>query len=108
MRQTAKTMKAAQKAGKLDIGSIEKLQDELSDMMEDAQEIQEIMGQSYGVPDDFDEDDMMAELDMLEDEIIQEDLLGGAPDVPSYVKASEPEAAGGDDGLAELEASMAV
>jgi charged multivesicular body protein 5 len=48
-------------------------------MMEDAQEIQEIMGQSYGVPDDFDEDDMMAELDMLEDEIIQEDLLGGAP-----------------------------
>eukprot|EP01047_Picozoa_sp_COSAG01_P018737 COSAG01_NODE_1021_length_12074_cov_7.519876_12_plen_68_part_00 len=29
-------------------------------------------------------------------------------DVPSYVKASEPEAAGGDDGLAELEASMAV
>jgi|EP01047_Picozoa_sp_COSAG01_P018738 charged multivesicular body protein 5 len=79
MRQTAKTMKAAQKAGKLDIGSIEKLQDELSDMMEDAQEIQEIMGQSYGVPDDFDEDDMMAELDMLEDEIIQEDLLGGAP-----------------------------
>ena len=106
MRETAKTMKKAQKAGKMDIGSIEKLQDELSDMMEDAQEIQEIMGQSYGVPDDFDEDDMMAELDMIEDEIIQEDLLGTAPDVPSYVSSGAPEPEAETDDLAALEAQM--
>lgn len=108
MRVTAKTMKQAQKAGKMDIASIENLQDELSDMMEDAAEIQEIMGQSYGVPDDFDEDDMMAELDMIEDEIIQEDLMGSAPDVPSYVNSGAPEPEADADDLAALESQMTV
>ena len=106
--ETAKTMKQAQKAGKMDIGSIEKLQDELSDMMEDAAEIQEIMGQSYGVPDDFDEDDMMADLDMIEDEIIQEDLMGSAPEVPSYVNSGAPEPEAEADDLAALESQMTV
>ena len=146
MRTTAQVMKKAQKHGKMDIGSIEKLQDELSDMMEDAQEIQEIMGQSYGcalqragdlqilgrgegvpyrvpvqaaktdgglrggarsVPDDCDEDDLMAELDMLEDEIVQEDLMGSMPDTPpAYVaQAAEPSA---DDELEALEGQMAL
>ena len=106
MRVTAKTMKQAQKAGKMDIASIEKLQDDLSDMMEDAAEIQEIMGQSYGVPDDFDEDDMMAELDMIEDEIIQEDLMGSATEVPSNVNSGAPEPEAEADDLAALESSQ--
>ena len=58
-------MKKAQKAGKLDIASIERLQDDLTDMMEDANEVQEVLGQSYSMPDDCDEDSLMAELDML-------------------------------------------
>ena len=50
--------------------------------------IQEIMGQSYGVPDDLDEGDMMATaLAELEDEIVQEELMGSAPDVPPYPTA---------------------
>lgn len=35
------------------------LQDQLEDMMEDANEIQEVMGRSYGTPE-IDEDDLEA------------------------------------------------
>lgn len=38
---------------------IQDLQDQLEDMMEDANEIQEAMGRSYGTPD-IDEDDLEA------------------------------------------------
>ena len=87
MKETAKTMKKAQKAGKLDIGAIESLQDELADMMEDANEIQEVLGQSFALPDDCDEDSLMAELDMLEEDMVADELLGdGMPEVPDYVR----------------------
>jgi charged multivesicular body protein 5 len=110
MKETAKTMKKAQKAGKLDIDSIEKLQDELTDMMEDANEIQEVLGQSYGMPDDCDEDSLMAELDMLEEDMMTEDLLGDSmPDVPDYVAGAAPaEGSSEQEDLAALEAQMAV
>jgi charged multivesicular body protein 5 len=110
MKETAKTMKKAQKAGKLDIDSIEKLQDELTDMMEDANEIQEVLGQSYGMPDDCDEDSLMAELDMLEEDMMTEDLLGDSmPDVPDYVAGAAPAEGGSEqEDLAALEAQMAV
>lgn len=39
--------------------NIQDLQDQLEDMMEDANEIQEAMGRSYGTPD-IDEDDLEA------------------------------------------------
>ena len=110
MKETAKTMKKAQKAGKLDIGAIESLQDELADMMEDANEIQEVLGQSFALPDDCDEDSLMAELDMLEEDMVADELLGdGMPEVPDYVAAAAP-AAGADEQeeLAALEAQMAV
>jgi len=108
MKQTAVTMKKAQKAGKLDISSIESLQDELADMMEDASEIQEALGQSYGMPDDCDEDSLMAELDMLEEEM-QFDDLEEMPAVPDYVAGAAPAAGASDaEDLAALEAQMAV
>ena len=44
------------------------MQDELEDMMEQANEVQEAMGRSYGVPD-VDEADLEAELDALTDEL---------------------------------------
>jgi hypothetical protein len=43
------------------------LQDDLSDMLEDANEVQEALGRSYGMPD-VDEDELEAELDALGDE----------------------------------------
>merc|ERR1719400_2940839 len=48
----------------VNIDQIEDMQDELSDMMEDANEIQESLGRSYGMPD-VDEDELEAELDAL-------------------------------------------
>ena len=35
----------------VNIDQVEDLQDELADMMEDANEIQEVMGRQYGMPD---------------------------------------------------------
>ena len=39
---------------------IEKIQDEMEDLMEAANEVQETIGRSYGVPDDIDEADLEA------------------------------------------------
>lgn len=44
------------------------LQDDLEDMMEQANEVQEVMGRSYGVPD-IDESELEAELEALTDEL---------------------------------------
>ena len=73
------------------------LQDELEDMTEQAGEIQEIMGRSYGMPD-VDEDDLEAELDALGDEMALDDDMSyldeasKAPSAPTGVPgaASEP------------------
>lgn len=49
-------------------------------------ELQDVMGQSFGVPDDIDEDDLMGELDALEDELAQEAENPTANGVPSYLQ----------------------
>lgn len=40
--------------------SIQQLQDEMEDLMEQANEVQETLGRSYNLPDDIDEDDLEA------------------------------------------------
>lgn len=76
--------------GQLDLGAIDRLQDEMADLADLSAEINEAIGQSYAVPDDVDEADLMAELDALEDDM----ALGGAGEeatataaggVPSYL-----------------------
>jgi charged multivesicular body protein 5 len=64
----------------------------MEDLMEMANEVQETMGRSYGLPDDLDEDDLEAgnvlfnlELDALQDEVLLEESE------PSYLD-SLPEA----------------
>ena len=63
------------------------MQDDLADMLEDANEIQETMGRTYGVPE-IDEDELEAELDALGDEFaLDEDTsylddAMKAPDAP--------------------------
>ena len=47
------------------------------------------MGQSFGVPDDIDEDDLMGELDALEDELAQESEHTSASGVPSYLQVTD-------------------
>ena len=67
------------------------LQDDLADMLEEANDVQEALGRSYGMPD-VDEDELEAELDALGDEIaLDEDAsyLDDAISAPS-VPGKEP------------------
>jgi len=48
------------------------MQDEMADMLEQADEVQEALGRSYGTPE-IDEDELEAELDALGDEIALDD-----------------------------------
>ena len=47
-------------------------------------EINEVMGQSYNIPDDVDEQDLFAELDALEGELQMEEVEGAG--APSYLQ----------------------
>jgi charged multivesicular body protein 5 len=40
----------------LDVNRIEAMQDEMSDLMEQSNEIQDVLGRNYSVPDDLDEE----------------------------------------------------
>ncbi|CAL5221272.1 g3432 [Coccomyxa viridis] len=96
MKAAGSELKTAFKKSDLDINSIEKLQDEMADLMDMHNELQDVMGQSFGVPDDIDEDDLMGELDALEDELAQEAENPTASGVPSYLQETElPEAPAG-------------
>lgn len=44
------------------------------DLLEDANEVQEILGRSYGINDDIEDADLDAELDALADELEGEEL----------------------------------
>ena len=46
--------------GKIDINKIEDLQYEMEDLMDSANEIQESMSRSYGVPEELDVNDLQA------------------------------------------------
>lgn len=75
--------------GKVDVDRIERMQDEMEDLMDSAQEIQETLGRSYGVPDEVDEADLDAELALLGDEFEYEAAQAqssaeGA--IPSYLQ----------------------
>merc|ERR1711881_304866 len=71
----------------VNIEQIEDLQDDLSDMLEDANEVQEALGRTYGMPE-IDEDDLEAELDALGDDFALDDDTSyldeavKAPDAP--------------------------
>merc|ERR1712088_781023 len=72
----------------VNIEQIEDMQDELADMLEDANEVQEVMGRTYGMPE-IDEDDLEAELDALGDDFAMDedtsylDEANKAPDAPA-------------------------
>lgn len=85
MTAAGKEMKMQMKKNKeLDINYIDKMQDDMFDMMDMAKEINEAMGRSYDIPDDLDESDLMAELDALEDDLGAETV--GAGGAPSYLQ----------------------
>jgi charged multivesicular body protein 5 len=57
---------------------------DMEDMIEQANEIQESLGRSYGVPDEVDEMDLQAELDALG---LDDDPIGEG-ETPSYLQDS--------------------
>ncbi|KAJ2793783.1 Vacuolar protein-sorting-associated protein 60 [Coemansia furcata] len=92
IKNTMTTMQAMQDANKamkkqykkIDIDKIYDMQDEMADLLEQANEVQELMGRSYNLPDDIDENDLEAELDALGDDLNFEE------DIPSYLKDPMP------------------
>lgn len=73
------------------------MQDELADMLEQADEVQEALGRTYNTPE-IDEDELAAELDALGDEMALDDDASylddvlKAPEAPSN-KPEKPEVA---------------
>ena len=91
MKSTNKTLK--KQYGRIDIDKIERLQDEMQDLMEAGNEIQETLGRSYDVPEDVDEAELDAELEALGEEVEFESGLGqgmGAEEVPGFMKDEVP------------------
>lgn len=80
MKAAQKELKAGMKSFKID--DIEDLHDDMGDLLEDADEINEIMGRSYGVPEEIDENDLLDELNALEDDALAEEV---SDEVPSYL-----------------------
>lgn len=89
MKTTNKTLK--QQYGKIDVDKIERMQDEMQDLMEAGNEIQEAMGRSYEVPEDVDEAELDAELEALGDEAEMEGLgATGVAEMPGFLQDEVP------------------
>ena len=91
MKDTNKTLR--KQYGKVDIDKIERMQDEMQDLMEVGNDIQESMSRSYDVPEDVDEAELDAELEALGEEAEFEGGLGlgqseGA--IPSFMQDEVP------------------
>ncbi|QPG98491.1 hypothetical protein C2857_007662 [Epichloe festucae Fl1] len=82
MKTTNKELK--KQYGKIDIDKIERLQDEMADLMDVGNEIQDSLARSYDIPDEVDESELDAELEALGMEQELEMEMGGA--VPGFLQ----------------------
>lgn len=87
MKTANKSLKASY--GKIDIDKIERLQDEMLDLIDKLNELQESLLMSYDAPDDILELELDAELDALGEEMDFESEMAEGAGVPSYL-ADEP------------------
>ncbi|XP_072371388.1 charged multivesicular body protein 4b [Scyliorhinus torazame] len=78
----AKAMKSAHE--NMDIDKVDELMQDITEQQELAQEISDAISKPVGFGEDFDEDELMAELEELEQEELDKNLLeiGGAENVP--------------------------
>lgn len=83
MKAAAKEMKSQFKRKEFDINAIDKMNDEMADLMALSTDIQDAMGRNYSVPDDVDEEELMGELEALEDDLASELAVPDA--TPSYL-----------------------
>lgn len=93
---TVAALKAANKELKqtirkdLNIDDVDDIADDMAELMDDFNEINEALGRNFATPDDLDEADLDAELEMLGDELEDEmeDLETDA--TPSYLLPATP------------------
>lgn len=71
----------------LDIDDIDGLADDMAELMDDFNEINEALGRNFATPDDLDEADLDAELELYGDELEEE---VAAESVPSYLLPAQP------------------
>ncbi|OAY79709.1 Charged multivesicular body protein 5 [Ananas comosus] len=91
LKDAKQTMTALQSANKelkgvmrtVNIDDIDRMQDEMMDLMDRSNEVQESLGRNYNVPDDIDEEDLLGELDALEADMGMETEPNA---VPSYLQ----------------------
>jgi charged multivesicular body protein 5 len=75
----------------LDIDDIDGLADDMAELMDDFNEINEALGRNFATPEDIDEADLDAELEMLGDELEDELAESSAVEsVPSYLMPTQP------------------
>ncbi|EGS22445.1 uncharacterized protein CTHT_0019800 [Thermochaetoides thermophila DSM 1495] len=93
LKSTTKALK--KEYGKVDIDKIERLQDEMADLLDVGNEIQESLARSYAIPEDVDEAELDAELEALGQEMEYERELGlsAGPEgsLPSFLQDEVPE-----------------
>lgn len=89
MKTTNKALK--QQYGKIDIDKIERMQDEMADLMDIGNDIQESISRSYDIPEDVDEAELDAELEALGEEVeLEGGMMEGTPsfmvdEVPQFI-----------------------
>mmetsp|Transcript_6176 Transcript_6176/g.8014 ORF Transcript_6176/g.8014 Transcript_6176/m.8014 type:complete len:225 (+) Transcript_6176:139-813(+) len=95
--QTVAAMKQANKELKhvikhdLDIDAVDDLADDMAELMDEFNEINEALGRNYATPDDIDEAELDAELEMLGDELEEELAEEAEADAtPSYLMPATP------------------
>lgn len=91
---TVDTMKTTNKAlkqqyGKINIDKIEKMQDEMADLMEMGNEINESISRAYDVPEDVDEAELDAELEAMGEEMMFEQEHG-ISETPGFLQDEVP------------------
>ncbi|KAL0914883.1 hypothetical protein M5K25_015270 [Dendrobium thyrsiflorum] len=106
-------MKSLQKS--LSVDDIDRTMEHVNEQSENMKQIQESLAASVGVPADFDEDELEAELEELEGEELEEELLQPPSAIPTAQMpiSKQPQSANGRhssdvDELATLQAEMAL
>lgn len=82
MKTTTKELR--KQYGKVNIDKIEKLQDEMADLMDMGNDIQESISRSYDLPEDVDEAELDAELEALGEEVELEGI-GESSGMPAFM-----------------------
>lgn len=107
MGDAAKALKSAHK--NMNVDDVHNLMDDVAEQQEIANEISDAISNPVGFGQDVDEDDLMAELEELEQENLEEELvnIGPLPAVPTVKPEApaknKPAAVADDDDMKELE-----